>query len=275
MTTEFFSAEIQCDRLLIDAELHRILVDERPCFGQSVYQCMSYSIFSGGKRMRPLLGLQVARALACNPLDCLTHLAAVEILHSASLIIDDLPCMDNALFRRSRPSAHRQFGEQIAILAAIAMITLAINLAESESATSNAASVRQFRRMLLDAFGRGGLISGQEADLAHKGLSSALYTKTTPLFELSCAAGLISANLAAAQRVQIIAFGRNFGRAFQAIDDFEDGGDRYAPSAFIELSQCSETLTALEDTCPEFKRLREFISFLETKRPAGFEVAQK
>ena len=266
MVPDFYSADIQRDKQLIEAELRRIMAEEQPFYGQSVSECMNYALFSGGKRLRPLLGLQVAKALNCDPHACLTHLAAVEMLHSASLILDDMPCMDNAAFRRSQPSAHCQFGESIALLAAIAMITLATNLAETESAATSAISVRDFRRMLLNAFGRGGLIAGQEADLTHKAHPSISYAKTAPLFELSCAAGLVSADLRTAERDQIISFGRSYGRAFQAVDDFEDEGDHNAVSVSIELEQCGMILEKLESLRPGFVRLRKFRSFLEANR---------
>ena len=106
------------DLQLIEQELRRILDCERQSNGPLVFECMKYAA-SGGKRgIRPLLGLQIARAFGETPATGLPYLLAVELLHTASLIVDDLPCMDNATVRRSRASAHLRFGEGIAILTA-------------------------------------------------------------------------------------------------------------------------------------------------------------
>jgi geranylgeranyl diphosphate synthase type II len=266
MLPEFVSADIERGKLLIEEELRRVMSNERVFFGQLVADCMSYALFPGGKRVRPLLGFQVAQALNTSARPCLTHLAAVEILHAASLILDDLPCMDNAVFRRAKPSAHLQFGEDIAILAAIALITLAIRLAGTESASTIGSSVKEFKTMLLDSFGRGGLIAGQELDLAREDGGSARFSKTAPLFELACSAGLVCTELHATERDLIIGFGRSFGCAFQAIDDLEDGSNGGANSARDELESCSHKLAELEAQNCGFSRLREFMGYLEIKR---------
>jgi geranylgeranyl diphosphate synthase type II len=265
-----YSGDLERDKLLVEAELHRILAKEGASFGQLVSECMSYSVFSKGKRLRPLLGFQVARALDANPVACLTHLAAVEILHTASLVIDDMPCMDNAAVRRSMPSAHLRYGESIALLAALALLTLSIRLAETESPATKSSSVGDFKTMLLNSFGRGGLIAGQELDLTHKDFVPARYSKTTPLFELACAAGLVCADLCESERSRIIGFGRSYGRAFQEMDDFVDSGNHRAGSAARELAKCHDHLAELENHYHGFNRLRELVSYLDAKQSVGF-----
>lgn len=262
------SSDLETGKLLVEAELCRILAEEKGSFGRRVFECMSDAVLSGGKRLRPLLGLQVARALGTDPAGCLPHLAAVEVLHAASLIVDDLPSMDNAAIRRSKPAAHLQYGESIVILAAVALITLSIRLAETESQATNAQAVRQFKTMLLSAFGRGGLIAGQELDLTKKGSMEVRYAKTTPLFELACGAGLVCLGLEEAERDSIIRFGRSYGRAFQALDDFVDGSNRNSRAAARESGKCSDDLDRLQRCYPGFHRLRELMNYLDARRRA-------
>lgn len=263
------SAEILQDKLLIEQVLNGIVADERHSNGPLVFECMKYSVLSGGKRLRPLLGLQVARALGTRHAACLTHLAAVEILHTASLIIDDLPCMDNESVRRCQPCAHLQHGEGITILTAFALVALSIRLTEGESSGANTAAAREFKTMLLDSIGKGGLIAGQESDLTKQGAHQNRYIKTTPLFELACAAGMIRADLPASERLRILQFGRSYGRAFQAADDLCDNALSDGLLAATEVSKCSEALTELIARYPDFQRLREFVDFLAASNDAS------
>lgn len=220
MQTEHF--DIERDRELIESTLRDILTRESDSNGPLVSECVRYAVFSGGKRIRPLLATRVARSVAPDPYRCLDYAAAVELLHTASIIIDDLPCMDNDSLRRSRRAAHVEFGENITILAAFAMVILSIRLSRSEQQHDRI----RFQEKLLDSISRRGLIAGQEKDL-HKSrdiqvtLCDSL--KTAPLFELASAAGLAASAIPESTASTFLAFGRAFGRAFQAKDDMDDG----------------------------------------------------
>jgi geranylgeranyl diphosphate synthase type II len=275
MAPKLQSSQLQRDKLLIEEELRRIVAEERSSNGPLIFECMSYAVLSDGKRLRPLLGMQVARALDANPTACLTYLAAVEILHTASLIIDDLPCMDNETVRRSMPAAHLQYGEGITILSAFAMVALSIRLAEIESHDASRRAVRQFRTMMLDCIGREGLIAGQAFDLTRQGSTQGRYSKTTPLFELTCAAGMICADLPLAERQRILEFGRSYGRAFQAADDFVDGDHSDDAPATSELSNCAKDLAGLRARNEGFHLLREFVDFLDTRNISMVGAAPK
>ena len=228
---------------------------------------MKYALFSGGKRIRPLLGLQVAKALAAAPAECLPSLAAVELLHTASLIIDDLPCMDNTAIRRAQPATHVRYGEGIAILTGFALLVLSVRVSQDETGRFAGLETGTFLDMLLDAVSRRGLISGQEVDITAQSVSDAIYAKTVPLFELACAAGLTCCEVPVAIRSGILAFGRRYGRAFQAVDDMLDLG-RMADQTNREIADCSVLLDDLQAQDSRVKPLRTFIDWLRECQPA-------
>jgi geranylgeranyl pyrophosphate synthase len=244
--------DLQSDRQLIEEELSRVLKGEKPFSGARVFECMEYAVFSGGKRVRPLLGLEVAQVFGARPASRLSSLAAVELVHTASLILDDLPCMDNGTERRGRPAVHIEFGEAIAVLAAFAMVVLSMRLAGAGG---------EFGAMLLDAIGRNGLISGQEIDLTSGRFSKAAQAKTVPLFELACAAGLGQAAVPFPIRSLVLAFGRSYGRAFQAVNDLLDVGGK-EEQARIEILHCTRALESLRRSNRAVGRLQVFVDWL-------------
>ena len=114
-------------RQLVDAELDRLLppADERPA---TIHEAMRYSMFVGGKRLRPILCVAAAEACGGDPAKALPLGAAVECIHTYSLIHDDLPCMDDDDVRRGQPTCHKKFGEGIAVLAGDALLTVAFEI---------------------------------------------------------------------------------------------------------------------------------------------------
>jgi geranylgeranyl pyrophosphate synthase len=263
----FEASELRRDRVLIEDELHRIIAQEESSIGPLVFQCMNYAVFPGGKRVRPLLGMRIASAFEVDQAACLTPVAVVELIHSASLVLDDLPCMDNAASRRSRPATHVQFGEATAILASFALVILGVRAAQTQSRDTCSPSVPDFQRLLLDSIGRNGLITGQEIDLTSSrsgkvGIGN--YWKTAPLFELACAAGLVSSDLPMEVRSCVLAFGRSYGHAFQSIDDMldEEHMDR-CPIAH-ELATCTAYLDQLKLRDQEFQQLNLFVDWLRS-----------
>jgi geranylgeranyl pyrophosphate synthase len=177
------------------------------------------------------LSLRIARLLGA-PLDLtLAAAASVELLHCASLIIDDLPCMDDSPFRRNRAAVHMRFGEATAILAAFALVALAArSLLEHEN--SEYERVISFQLSLLRTLDCCGLIAGQALDLENAtgernhSDSHISDLKTVPLFTLAVQAGSLTPIPNADSRAVLSGFGREFGLAFQMSDDLLDGEEQ-------------------------------------------------
>ncbi len=214
-------------RKQIDRALDRFLPNKSTP-PATLHQAMRYSLFAGGKRLRPILCLAAAeacggRASAAIPLAC-----AVECIHTYSLIHDDLPSMDNDDLRRGRVTCHKVFGDGIAILAGDALLTIAFEIAARVTATARY-DLRKIIREMGDAAGSRKLIAGQVADLEAEGrrvdraqLRYIHENKTAALLTSSVRLGAMSANAAPKQLAAITAFGRALGLAFQIIDDILD-----------------------------------------------------
>src|SRR6267143_4810774 len=151
------------DRLAVDAALERLLPagTTQPA---SIHTAMRYSVFAGGKRIRPILCLETARIFAADVTPALHPACAIEFIHTYSLIHDDLPALDNDDLRRGKPTCHKEFGEAIAILAGDALLTLAF---ETISATPiNPAQCVAIAKEVASAAGTvNGMVGGQVADL--------------------------------------------------------------------------------------------------------------
>jgi geranylgeranyl diphosphate synthase, type II len=212
---------------LVDRALDRFLPKEtaKPA---TIHKAMRYSLFAGGKRLRPVLALAAAEACGGEVEDALPAACAVECIHTYSLIHDDLPCMDDDDLRRGRPTNHKVFGEGIAVLAGDALLTVAFEIlarARSTKRYSIAAQVIE----LAHAAGSRWLVGGQVADLEGEGraLSAAELEyihrcKTAALLTTSIRLGAMSANATEAQLDALTVFGQSVGLAFQVIDDILD-----------------------------------------------------
>lgn len=216
-------------RQRVDAELDRLLpaADERPA---TIHEAMRYSMFVGGKRLRPILCVAAAEACGGDPAQALPLGAAIECIHTYSLIHDDLPCMDDDDFRRGQPTCHKKFGEGIAVLAGDALLTIAFEIvagAPSASDYDSAALVRELavtagsRHLVggqvldLEGEGRGGEISAEDLRFIHQSKTAALLTTSIRL-------GAMSANATAEELSALSQFGQSLGLAFQVIDDILD-----------------------------------------------------
>ena len=215
-----------------------------------VSKAMRYAVFGGGQRLRPLLSLRVAEMLgAASPLS-LRAAAAVELLHCASLIVDDLPCMDNDPFRRGRPSVHIAFGEANALLAAFGLVALAArSVVDLHCHPRELSRLLDFQVRLLSTLDCDCMIAGQSLDLslhdvereAHRVRLAAL--KTVPLFELAVRAGTLFARVSSAEERSLAAFGRDLGVAYQMRDDFADGEIHAVASAGERFDRARACLT--------------------------------
>jgi geranylgeranyl diphosphate synthase, type II len=194
----------------------------------TIHKAMRYSIFAGGKRLRPVLTLAAAEACGGDPKLALPAACAVECIHTYSLIHDDLPCMDNDDLRRGRPTNHKAFGDGIAVLAGDALLTVAFEIlakAEPTKRYGTAALIAE----LAHASGSRWLVGGQVADLEGEGksltgdeLNYIHRCKTAALLTSSIRLGAMSANATTAQLKALTTFGQSVGLAFQVIDDILD-----------------------------------------------------
>jgi geranylgeranyl diphosphate synthase type II len=221
-------AGLRADRAKVEAYLAEILsVSEQPAFNP-VPRAMEYAAMGNAQRVRPILALRVARMLRAETAIALRAACSVELLHSASLVVDDLPCMDNEMIRRGRTALHIQFGESTAILAAFSMVALAARIAmESPGVEVENPRLRLFQYSLLRTLDCSSLVGGQSMDLALVGAerdkmrTTVNELKTVPLFQLAVEAGCVSYPGGVPKELDV--FGRLFGVAYQLTDDFLDG----------------------------------------------------
>ncbi|HXX16006.1 MAG TPA: farnesyl diphosphate synthase [Candidatus Eremiobacteraceae bacterium] len=215
------------DRQAVDAQLDRLLPSESVP-PTSIHQAMRYSVFAGGKRIRPVLCLESARMFDADIQHALYPGCALEFIHTYSLIHDDLPALDNDDLRRGKPTSHRKFGEAIAILAGDGLLTLAFE-------TIAAAPVPADRRAsmateIATAAGTvNGMVGGQVADLESEGKAIAPEmleyihrSKTAALIRASVTAGALCAGAPADDVARLRRFGETIGWAFQVTDDILD-----------------------------------------------------
>lgn len=214
----------------------RILVDERltgliPPAQQApaaLHQSMRHSLLAPGKRVRALLLILTTKHFGGSEESALASACAVEMVHAASLILDDLPAMDNATLRRGLPANHRIYGEATAILAAIALMNRAFGVIAEDKALPDPARVR-LTDILSRAIGSEGLVAGQEADLkwqpiaaTRKDVELVHMRKTAALFAASTEMGAVVAGINGADAQRMRDFGKRLGLAFQVLDDLID-----------------------------------------------------
>jgi geranylgeranyl diphosphate synthase type II len=190
-------------------------------------EAMEYSLMAGGKRLRPVLVLE--SAIACGRevnQSALAAAAAIELIHTFSLVHDDLPAMDNDDLRRGRPTNHKVYGEAMAILAGDGMISLAFELIATDAEPK---VVPRLIAELAHATGPQGMIGGQVLDmdgeqkpLSFEQLQQLHRMKTGALLRSSCRLGALSTNASEAQLSSMTEFGRYLGLAFQIVDDLLD-----------------------------------------------------
>jgi farnesyl diphosphate synthase len=194
-----------------------------------VQEAMRYAVFAGGKRLRPFLVLESAALFDVPRERALRAAAAIEALHTYSLVHDDLPAMDDDDLRRGRPTTHKQFDEATAILAGDGLLTLAFEIL-ADPATNPSGAVRaQLVTELARAGGSDGMIGGQMMDIdapnqAHgpDQVIELQRRKTGALFEFSCRAGAILAEAGPEHLAALDAYARDLGLAFQIGDDLID-----------------------------------------------------
>jgi geranylgeranyl diphosphate synthase, type II len=220
---DFYQANLDA----IEGALEQLLPPE-DTVPPSIHRAMRYSVFAGGKRIRPVLCLETARMFTDNTDGAIQVGCAIEFIHTYSLIHDDLPALDNDDLRRGKPTNHKVFGEAIAILAGDALLTLAFQTLAS------AAIDPQRRLKIVGVVARAagtdrGMIGGQVADIEaeHKPVDSAGLeyihrSKTAALIRASVVAGALAGGAEQPDITLLIGFGENIGWAFQVVDDLLD-----------------------------------------------------
>jgi len=251
---------------LVDRALDRYLpkANRKPT---TLHRAMRYSLFAGGKRLRPILCLATAEACRGKIVDALPLACAIECIHTYSLVHDDLPSMDNDDFRRGRPTCHKVFGEGIAVLAGDALLTIAFEIV-SRANPRPRYDMSTLLREVAVAAGSQKLIAGQVADLEAEGkkvkrreLQFIHENKTAAILQSSVRLGAMSANADVRKLAATTQFGQHLGLAFQVIDDILDvtqTSERLGKSAGKDVAAKKATYPAvmgLQESRVEARRL--------------------
>jgi geranylgeranyl diphosphate synthase, type II len=211
----------------VDAAMDVFLPEakERP---STIHAAMRYAIFAGGKRLRPVLCLAAAEACGGETADALAPACAVELMHTYSLVHDDLPAMDDDDLRRGRPTCHKVYGEGMAVLCGDALLTEAFLVLSQTPVTKRYATRDHIAELAITGSSRK-LIGGQVMDLEGEGkkltqkeLVRIHEAKTAALLTTSLRLGAMTANATPAKLDALTKFGYNLGLAFQVIDDILD-----------------------------------------------------
>jgi geranylgeranyl diphosphate synthase, type II len=266
--TTMLKERLEEGRKLADAALERLLptAEQRPA---SIHAAMRHSVFAGGKRIRPILCMEAGRAVAGSLPAGIEELgAALEMLHTYSLIHDDLPALDNDDLRRGRPTSHKVFGEAIAILAGDALQTQAYEVLARLQCPPEA------RVKIIEEIAKGtgtanGMIGGQVVDLEAERVKPDAETleyihrsKTAALITASLVSGGIYGGGSAAQIASLRDFGQAIGLAFQIVDDI------------LDVTQSSEQLgkTAGKDAASEKATYPALFGLDESRRRASIQL---
>jgi geranylgeranyl pyrophosphate synthase len=217
-------------KVLVEKELFACLpvAGTRPA---ELADAMRHAVVSGGKRLRPILCLAAAEAAGGKAEDAIHAACAVELLHTYTLVHDDLPCMDNDTLRRGQPTVWAKYGEAMAVLVGDALQTLAF---ETLAKTPSLAATPRLVSELAKAAGAAGVIAGQVEDIAFAGaptpdiIEYVFQHKTADLFRAAVRLGAIAGGASEQDLQQLSLYGNNLGIAFQVIDDLLDAGQASA-----------------------------------------------
>jgi geranylgeranyl diphosphate synthase type II len=289
---EFLAAEAR----RVEAALDRLTPAESVAPAM-IHRAMRYSLFAGGKRIRPILCLQGAAAVGDEMRGALDAGCALEMVHTYSLIHDDLPALDNDDFRRGKPTCHKVFGEAMAVLAGDALLTLAMQTLARIEGLEAAAKIALVEELSSGSGTVGGMIGGQVADIEGEGqpataelLESIHRAKTGALLRASVRMGAICGGADARQLAALSSYGEHVGLAFQIVDDILDveessealgktaGKDAaqgkitfpavygLAESRCMAQKECERAHEALEAFGPRAQRLREIADLIVSRK---------
>lgn len=213
-------------KIIVDKALDSYL-PEAKSYPSIIHQAMRYAVLNGGKRFRPILAIATTEALGGKVKDVLPAACALEMIHSYSLIHDDLPCMDNDMLRRGKPTVHKKFGEAIAVLAGDALLTQAFQVL---GGIKNPKLIQKLIPAIAHAVGSTGMIGGQVVDkqislVKRPELPQISYvniSKTGQLIRVSCLTGAVAAGANGKREKAISDYGECLGFSYQIVDDIID-----------------------------------------------------
>lgn len=237
------------DQALVEQSLQAYFADREPM--SNLYDAMLYSLLAGGKRVRPVLTLEVCRMCGGDPMAAIPFACAVEMIHTYSLVHDDLPCMDNDDLRRGKPTNHKVYGEATAILAGDGLLTAAFEIALEGSIGLPPQRVVEATACLSRAAGARGMVGGQVLDMAAEGRAVTRWDveqlqklKTGALLSAAAEMGCIVAGGGEEARRAVRRYARKLGLAFQIRDDMLDvEGDQVTLGKPIGSDQANEKTT--------------------------------
>lgn len=278
-------------RELVEQQLVKELEQEPP-LDETLAAAMKYSLMAGGKRLRPILLMAAADAVGAKGTDYLTAGCALEMIHTYSLIHDDLPAMDNDDYRRGKLTNHKVYGDGMAVLAGDALLTLAFEVLTRQQHT-DAATLLRVVKEISTAAGMNGMVGGQAIDLESEGKHIDMETlrrmhmgKTGALFRAALRSGAILAGADEKKLAALTDYAEKFGLAFQITDDILDvvgdekligkpvGSDiRNEKSTYVTLTSLEEAqklaketvdgaVAALQDFGPEADFLRQLVRYM-------------
>ena len=252
-----FPAYLEAARLRVEAALADSLGPEKP---ESLREAMRYSLLAGGKRLRPILCLAACELAGCDSELAMPTGIALEMIHTMSLIHDDLPAMDNDDLRRGRPTNHKVYGEAKAILAGDALLTRAFEMVALRSPGVPAERLLAVVGELSLAAGAPGLVGGQVVDLECEGKDVDLDTleyihlhKTGALLRACVLSGALVGGASEALQAALVSYARGIGLAFQIIDDILD----VTASSEVLGKTAGKDLTADKTTYPKLLGLEQ------------------
>jgi len=221
-----FAAWRRARQAEVEQALSRFVPADAPA---GLGEAMRYAVLDGGKRLRPLLVLATCEAAGGQPQAALRAACAVELIHAYSLVHDDMPCMDNDVLRRGKPTVHVRFGEAQALLAGDALQALAFELLVPGDGSLPDTMGARLCRLLALAAGADGMAGGQAVDLASVGIAldqpalEAMHRrKTGALLQASVTMGAATGEVGAATLAALTDYGAQLGLAFQVVDDILD-----------------------------------------------------
>jgi len=273
-----FDTRYEEDRLLIEAYL-------KTCFQNSVhyadlYEAMNYSLLAGGKRIRPILTLEACRLCGGDPETALPFACAVEMIHTYSLIHDDLPCMDDDDLRRGRPTNHKVYGEATAVLAGDALLTAAFEIMSTQC-TLPAERALLGVAILSAAAGGQGMVGGQVLDLSGEGhflseddLNEIHSLKTGAMIMAAADLGCIAAGATETQRQAVRTYASALGLAFQIRDDMldvEGNTEEFGKPVGSDAANEKSTFVTLKG----LDRCRMEVQTLTTQAVAALEIFEE
>ena len=277
-----YQKQLSEDQTLVEHGLQDCFANREPM--SNLYDSMLYSLLAGGKRVRPVLTLEVCRMCGGDPALALPFACAVEMIHTYSLIHDDLPCMDDDDLRRGKPTNHKIYGEATAVLAGDGLLTAAFETALGAGDRLPPDRVVAAAACLANAAGARGMVGGQALDMAAEGRAVTRWDveqlqklKTGALLSAAAEMGCIVAGGGEKERKAVARYARKLGLAFQVRDDMLDvEGDQDTLGKPIGSDQANEKTTFVSllgiDACRDMvaKLTDEAVEALEGFEDAGF-----